>query len=996
MTIKVTYNVTDVYMSQSVSPVYINVSYSDGGASGGGVWGTITGTLSNQTDLQSALDLKVPYSGATGNVNLGEYELKAGQVTLDTSPTGTAAVGTIRWNDTTGTSETTLKGGNVIIKNGVDLVARVVNKVIPNTTLTKAAYQAVRVSGAQGQRLAIELAQANNDAGSADTIGLVTETIAPNQEGFIMTVGQLEGINTTGSLQGETWVDGDVLYLSPTTAGAITNVKPTGATGHLVIIGYVEYAHVNNGKIYVKVMNGWELDELHNVSIVTPANNQGLFYNSSNSLWENKTISTALGYTPVPTTRNITINGVTYDLSADRTYTISTGISGSGASGQVTYWTGASAVSGSNNLFWDNTNGRLGIGTNVPASPLHIVGNSLITGQSTFGGNMTISLNHNQTTKLTITNTQSGSISEASLILTSDATAGVGVLSKYSNTTGAYKTVSAADTLLYNGTKGDISILNDFATGRIKFASGGGSTPQMTLFANGNLAINSGVTDLGVRFGVVGDTLLRGSGNTSATTALTVQNSDSNPIFYVENNGGTYVRGRGANNVFFVQSSAGANLLYVQNVGVIGFTAYTWVPESSTASVIFDASISRAWTIAGNAKTATSGVSAPFLVTTGYAPTSGTGVYNALTINPTINQTGGANGITRGLYVNPTLTSAADWRSIEWSNNTGWGLYGAGTANNYLAGRLGLGSTSLTNTIIRVGNNITGATSHFSVFASQTVLSDVANASIFTTEISTQATAFTLNTLRHYRATKGTFGASSIVANQYGFFAESTLTDATNNYGFWGDIAAGTGRWNLYMNGTADNYLAGNLGIGITPTVRLQVSGDTILRGSGATSATTALTVQNSSSTNLFTVRNDGLVSLSSALTNSLNVVSSALNTRITIDNTNASPNTGFNLSYSGVIKWALATYGANADFTFYNNATATDSLFIAGNTNNIGIRTNAPTARLDIPASVTTAASLRIRSGTAPTSPNDGDIWFDGTDIKMRIGGVTKTFTLL
>lgn len=40
--------------------------------------------------------------------------------------------------------------------------------------------------------------------------------------------------------------------------------------------------------------------------------------------------------------------------------------------------------------------------------------------------------------------------------------------------------------------------------------------------------------------------------------------------------------------------------------------------------------------------------------------------------------------------------------------------------------------------------------------------------------------------------------------------------------------------------------------------------------------------------------------------------------------------------------------------------------------------------------------ASLRIRSGTAPTTPNDGDIWFDGTDIKMRIGGVTKTFTLV
>lgn len=232
----------------------------------------------------------VPYTGATANVDLGEYELKAGQIELDQTPTGTASVAVTRWNDTIGSTETTLKGGNVVIKNGVDLMARVVNKVTPNTTLTKAAYQVVKVSGAQGQRLAVGLAQANNDNNSADTIGIVTETIATNQEGFILTVGQLEGINTTGSLQSETWADGDVLYLSPTTAGRITNIKPTGLTGHIVVLGYVEYAHINNGKIYVKIMNGWELDELHNVYInpTTLANNDVLTYDSASSLWKNK------------------------------------------------------------------------------------------------------------------------------------------------------------------------------------------------------------------------------------------------------------------------------------------------------------------------------------------------------------------------------------------------------------------------------------------------------------------------------------------------------------------------------------------------------------------------------------------------------------------------------------------------------------------------------------------------------------------------------------
>ena len=232
----------------------------------------------------------VPYVGAITDLDLGEYELKAGQIELDQTPTGTASVAVTRWNDTIGSTETTLKGGSVIIKNGVDLVARVVNKVTPNTTLTKAAYQVVKVSGAQGQRLAVDFAQGNNDLNSADTIGVVTETIATNQEGFILTVGQLEGINTTGSLQSETWVDGDVLYLSPTTPGHLTNIKPTGLTGHIVVIGYVEYAHAVHGKIYVKIMNGWELDELHNVYInpTTLANNDVLTYDSASSLWKNK------------------------------------------------------------------------------------------------------------------------------------------------------------------------------------------------------------------------------------------------------------------------------------------------------------------------------------------------------------------------------------------------------------------------------------------------------------------------------------------------------------------------------------------------------------------------------------------------------------------------------------------------------------------------------------------------------------------------------------
>jgi len=253
-----------------------------------------------QGDVSSLETNKVPYTGATQDVDLGEYELKAGQIEFDQTPTGTAGVGVMRWNDTDGTVDVGLKGGNVTLQVGQESVIRVVNK--SGSNLLEANYQAVRVrlvaeGGAQGQRLAVVLALADTDADSATTIGLVTETINNNQEGFVTTSGEVKNINTTGSLQGETWVDGDILYLSGTTSGRITNVKPSAPT-HTIIVGYVVYAHANNGKIFVKVDNGYELDELHNVKITTPANNNVLAYTSATDIWENKTVATALGYTP--------------------------------------------------------------------------------------------------------------------------------------------------------------------------------------------------------------------------------------------------------------------------------------------------------------------------------------------------------------------------------------------------------------------------------------------------------------------------------------------------------------------------------------------------------------------------------------------------------------------------------------------------------------------------------------------------------------------------
>lgn len=237
----------------------------------------------------------VPYNGATGNVNLGEYGLSTGYLQFDTTPTTyTPAIGNMGWNEVEGTIELLLRGGVVNLPIGQKQVARIVNGT--GTNVLRSNYQVVKVTGAQGQRLQVNLAQANNDANSADTLGLIAENINNNNTGFIITSGLLENIDTTGSLQGETWADGNPLYLSPTVPGRLTNVKPQ-APDHTVIVGFVIYAHANNGKIFVKVDNGYEIDELHNVRINTGtlSNGQVLKYNTSLSVWENATDTVGTG-----------------------------------------------------------------------------------------------------------------------------------------------------------------------------------------------------------------------------------------------------------------------------------------------------------------------------------------------------------------------------------------------------------------------------------------------------------------------------------------------------------------------------------------------------------------------------------------------------------------------------------------------------------------------------------------------------------------------------
>jgi hypothetical protein len=160
-----------------------------------------------------------------------------------------------------------------------------------------------------------------------------------------------------------------------------------------------------------------------------------------------------------------------------------------------------------------------------------------------------------------------------------------------------------------------------------------------------------------------------------------------------------------------------------------------------------------------------------------------------------------------------------------------YNLYMSGTADNYLAGALGIGTTSVTARRLAISGNSTGATSAYGVLATPTVQPDVTAAySVYQAQPATAAngaTPYTITSMFSYVASQGTFNADSTVTNQYGFNVSSALTGATNNFGFYGNLASGTGRWNLYMSGTANNYMAGALGIGTTSltATKLNIAG---------------------------------------------------------------------------------------------------------------------------------------------------------------------------
>lgn len=238
--------------------------------------------------IQSANNWNSKLSSSDLKTINGSSIVGTGDLTVSGLPTG----------GTTGqilTKNSSTNGDASWIDNYADWTSVVKHTVKNDGTAVIAKGKAVYASGADGTNILVRAASNASEATSSKTMGLLQSQLDTNgntQTGFVITEGLLGGLNTQGQTAGDpVWLgaNGDLIY-------GLAN-KPS-APNHLVFVGIVTKVSAGSGEIFVKVQNGFELNELHDVSLSTYINNGVLYRDTVNNLWKHATIATLLGYTP--------------------------------------------------------------------------------------------------------------------------------------------------------------------------------------------------------------------------------------------------------------------------------------------------------------------------------------------------------------------------------------------------------------------------------------------------------------------------------------------------------------------------------------------------------------------------------------------------------------------------------------------------------------------------------------------------------------------------
>jgi hypothetical protein len=234
-------------------------------------------------DTLDGFDASTGDLASTIPVRDSERGLQISGIKLSTSTPVTMAPGVITWNSSDGTIDVGLQNG-VVMQVGEEIYYQVRN----STGSTISNGTAVYASGVTVGSGRIEAAPAIAD-GSIEPIrflGLVTHDINDGVNGKVTHFGYVRGLDTRGTNEGENWQEGDILYVSSTNAGKLTKVKPDAPLPS-IIVAIVINRHQTTGSLFVRpsIEGGFG----SNVALDNPTNNELLAYNSSTSVWENKT-----------------------------------------------------------------------------------------------------------------------------------------------------------------------------------------------------------------------------------------------------------------------------------------------------------------------------------------------------------------------------------------------------------------------------------------------------------------------------------------------------------------------------------------------------------------------------------------------------------------------------------------------------------------------------------------------------------------------------------
>ena len=176
------------------------------------------------------------------------------KISLSTDTSIVAGIGELTWNDTENTVDIGLNGATLQV--GQEQLIRVRN----NTGSTIVNGKAIMATGTIGNSGRITIANANlTNANAKYILGVCTEDVAAGADGFVTTFGKVRGIRTNGGQYGETWVDGDVIYVKDSGNGALTKVIPLDTQVKLPI-AIVVNAHATNGTLFIRVNS---IDENH-------------------------------------------------------------------------------------------------------------------------------------------------------------------------------------------------------------------------------------------------------------------------------------------------------------------------------------------------------------------------------------------------------------------------------------------------------------------------------------------------------------------------------------------------------------------------------------------------------------------------------------------------------------------------------------------------------------------------------------------------------------